>query len=233
VVYTPGDNEWTDCWQPGAGGHDPLERLAFIRALFFADPSTSLGAFRMPVDSQGLEHPWSEFVENARWSRQGVVFATVDLPGSVNALCGFPGRRPADDAAARRRTAAAAAWMSETFADAAAQDASAVVVAFHANPYFEEAPDHRDRAPYDPFILALEEGTAAFGRPVLAIHGDFHEYMVDHPLVRRTTGGRLANFTRLQVPGSPRVGWVRVVVRPGRVPLFDFEERVVPPWKYW
>ncbi|HEU5084703.1 MAG TPA: metallophosphoesterase, partial [Acidimicrobiales bacterium] len=27
VVYTPGDNEWTDCHRPAAGGYDPLERL--------------------------------------------------------------------------------------------------------------------------------------------------------------------------------------------------------------
>src|SRR5215213_587281 len=25
VVYTPGDNEWTDCHRPSAGGYDPLE----------------------------------------------------------------------------------------------------------------------------------------------------------------------------------------------------------------
>ena len=28
VVYTPGDNEWTDCHRAAAGGYDPLERLA-------------------------------------------------------------------------------------------------------------------------------------------------------------------------------------------------------------
>src|SRR5207237_4443893 len=32
VVYTPGDNEWTDCHHPEDGGYNPLERLARIRA---------------------------------------------------------------------------------------------------------------------------------------------------------------------------------------------------------
>ena len=27
LVYTPGDNEWTDCWVEGLGRFDPLERL--------------------------------------------------------------------------------------------------------------------------------------------------------------------------------------------------------------
>lgn len=36
-IYTPGDNEWTDCHNPKAGGFDPLERLAKLREIFFAD----------------------------------------------------------------------------------------------------------------------------------------------------------------------------------------------------
>src|SRR2546430_1248644 len=32
LIFTPGDNDWTDCWGrygPGTGGFDPEERLAF------------------------------------------------------------------------------------------------------------------------------------------------------------------------------------------------------------
>jgi hypothetical protein len=65
------------------------------------------------------------------------------------------------------------------------------------------------------------------------VHGDYHEYQVDQPLVRRTTGRRLTNFTRLQVPGSPRVGRVRVVVTPGSPTSFSFESRVVSRWRFW
>jgi hypothetical protein len=35
------------------------------------------------------------------------------------------------------------------------------------------------------------------------------------------------------VPGSPLVGWVRVVVTPGSTPSFAFDQRLVPRWKYW
>ena len=68
------------------------------------------------------------------------------------------------------------------------------------------------RRAYEPFAAALEEEVERFGKPVLAVHGDDHELIVDYPLVRRTTGRWLANLTRLEVPGSPDVGWVRVVV---------------------
>jgi hypothetical protein len=56
---------------------------------------------------------------------------------------------------------------------------------------------------------------------------------VDHPLLRRTTGRGLEILTRLQVPGSPEVGWVRVVVTPGVEAPFTFEKHVIPAWKYW
>ena len=36
LVYTPGDNEWTDCHRKKAGRFDPLERLAFVWKTFFA-----------------------------------------------------------------------------------------------------------------------------------------------------------------------------------------------------
>src|SRR2546423_9131710 len=128
VVYTPGDNEWTDCWERGSGGYAPLERLARIRRIFFANPNRSLGAHPMPLLSQG-----GEFVENARWQRDGVVFATVHLIGSRNATEPFAARTSADDAASRRRTDADTAWLRQTFAAARARNARAVVLAFHAN----------------------------------------------------------------------------------------------------
>jgi hypothetical protein len=233
VIYTPGDNEWTDCWEPGSGAFAPLDRLARIRQLFFAVPTRSLGGKRLPLASQERNERFSEYVENARWRHEGILFATVHLPGSRNGLEPFPGRTPADDDAARRRTAAAVAWARETFAEAKAGGASAVVIAFHANPNFEGPARDPYRRAYEPFVRVLEEEVERYGRPVLVIHGDDHEYLVDHPLVRRTTGRRLANLTRMQVPGSPEVGWVRVVVAPGAASPFSFESRVVPHWKYW
>lgn len=217
VIYTPGDNEWFDCWEPGSGGFIPQERLVRLREIFFNPPAQSLGGRRIALASQ------SEFVENVRWTENGVVFATVHLVGSANGLKRFPARTAADDTAARSRTAAAAAWMRETFSAANAADAPAVVIALHGNPFDEE---EKDREPFEPFLIGLREEAAKFERPVLIAHGDTHWSRVDRPL-------ELTNLTRLEVPGSPDVGWVRVTVTPGAREPFAFESHVIPPWKYW
>jgi len=228
VIYTPGDNEWFDCWEPGSGGFAPQGRLKRIRQIFFSQPTRSLGGRSLPLISQG-----GEFVENARWSHQGMVFATVNIIGSQNGMKPFPARTPEDDAAVKRRTEAAVAWVRETFNAAMAANATAVVIGFHANPAFEDSPDDPFRQSFEPFLKTLEEEAERFRRPVLVIQGDDHIYTVDHPLKRRTTGRTLETLTRLQVPGSPAVGWVRVVVKPGAANPFSFEEHVVPRWKYW
>ena len=54
LLYTPGDNEWTDCHREKAGGYDPLERLAFLRKTFFRNASRSLGGTPMVIESQAM-----------------------------------------------------------------------------------------------------------------------------------------------------------------------------------
>jgi hypothetical protein len=233
VIYTPGDNEWTDCWERQSGSFKPQERLERIRKVFFANPTSSLGQNSLRLTSQHGREPFPEFVENSRWVHYGIVLATVHLVGSKNGMKPFMGQTTSDDDAARRRTEAAAAWLRETFTEARSLNASAVVISFHASPDFEDFPDDRDRQPFEPFLTVLEEEAERFVRPVLIAHGDDHRYIVDHPLLRSGTNRRLENVTRLEVPGSPQVGWVRVVVTPGEENPFAFELHVLPRWKYW
>ena len=63
-------------------------------------------------------------------------------------------------------------------------------------------------------------------RPAHAWGFEAHKFIVDRPL-------ELANLTRLEVPGSPDVGWVRVTVTPSARNPFAFEKHVIPQWKYW
>jgi hypothetical protein len=160
-----------------------------------------------------------------------VVFATIHVVGSGNANRQFPARTDEDDQESRRRLEAARAWVLETFARAKQQSATAVVVAFHADPGFDWSP--ADQAPFTPILDAFENEAVAFGKPVLLIHGDSHHFIIDHPLRARATKQTIANVTRLQVPGSPLVGWVRVVVTPSATTSFAFDQRLVPRWKYW
>lgn len=229
VIYTPGDNEWADCW--ANGDFAPLERLARLRETFFGDPGTSLGGRPVPLESQAEQEAFAAYREHARWTHEGVLFATVHLVGSWNATASA-GRTEGGDAEAERRLEAATAWLRESFTAAREAAAPAVVVGFHANVALED-PDTPRRTVFDPFIAALEEEVERFGGPVLVVHGDWHDYTVDRPLTSRATGRLLENLTRLQVPGSFDVGWVRVTVAPGADEPFTFEPRVVPRWKYW
>ena len=233
LVYTPGDNEWTDCHEPIAGAYQPLERLERLREIFFDDPTTSLGASGIPLITQAADLGWAEFVENARWSEAGIVFSTVHLVGSKNGLNNFSGRTDLSDVETDRRTAAAAAWLRSTFAFADSADARAVVIAMHADPGFSAAVDDDYRQAFEPFLEVLEYEVEQFASPVLLVHGDNHELTIDHPLVRRTTGRVLENFTRLEVLGSPDVGWIEVVVDTAASDLFRFTPHLVPRWKLW
>jgi hypothetical protein len=114
-------------------------------------------------------------------------------------------------------------WLRETFSAAKASNAPAVVVAMQGAPFDEEP---KDREAFEPFLTTLREEAERFQRPVLIAHGDHHQFQVDRQL-------GLANLTRLEVPGSPDVGWVRVTVTPDAREPFAFVAHVIPRWKYW
>ena len=227
-VLTPGDNDWTDCHRPGSGFREPLERLAKLRALFFTPPGRVLGGGSLQVVSQAADPAWGEFPENVRWSRGGVVLATLHLVGSSNALAPFPGRTPDDDAEVTRRTEAAIAWMGQAFEVAGESDAAGVVIAIHANPRFDRHQGADPPEPYTGFIDALSAETSAFARPVLLVHGDAHYFRIDKPLLGPVSGRRLDNFTRLEVFGSPHLHWVRVRVDAADPQVFRFRQELLP-----
>ena len=209
LIYTPGDNEWTDCWRYGA---DPLERLASLRRVFFSDPS-SRGGVRMPLIRQSAKYP-----ENVRWSRQGVTFAAIHVVGSNN---GLPDRtRPGNRQESVARTAAAIAWLRQTFTVARSADGPAVAVFIHGDPLFDRP--HGQRWGYDEFLRALEDETVRFGRPVLLVHGDRHQYILDHPFMTyRQPRRHLANLTRVESFGPRDLAWVRITVNPRRPEVFQ------------
>jgi hypothetical protein len=88
LVYTVGDNEWTDCHRPKNGSYNPLERLAAIRTLFFPRPGHTLGRHSARVNSQADQG----IPEDVRWQRADVAFAALHIVGSNNSLA--PVHRP-------------------------------------------------------------------------------------------------------------------------------------------
>lgn len=218
VIYTPGDNEWTDCHRANNGGYDPLERLGALRQRFF-DGQRSLGQRPIPVESQARLMPeHGRQIENLRWQQQDVVFATVHLVGSNNNL---EGRDPKAAAEFFERDAANVAWIRAAFEQAEQRRASALVLAFQAD-MFEPRSGNDDFPGHSGFRRSVGQTllplARQWGKPVLVIHGDSHRFVIDQPFTLDKKP--LTNVTRLEVPGAQDVRAVRVRVEGGR---FTFE----------
>ena len=212
MMYTPGDNEWVDC---RSMGFDPVERLARLREVFFGDDQ-SLGLVKLPLEVQQDESPGcTRYPENRAWSRAGIRFVTINVPGS-NDDRGFSA---AADAEARCRFDANRRWLARAAAAAAAPDSRALVIAMQANPWFTT------RRVYDGYLALIDKTARTLGKPVLLVHGDTHNYQVDTPF-SDATGAPLATLTRVVTYGSPIVGWVKVYVNPASARLFTFEPHI-------
>lgn len=202
LVYVPGDNEWTDCMRPFAGGHDPLERLQKLRGLFSAGDA-SLGQRRIALARQSkLTHGAHDYPEHVRWEYRGVLFVTLNAPGPDNHARGMPEEFS-------RRNAAILDWLARSFQLARGRGLRAVVVLMQANPWGSSG---RPRRGFHELLDRLASETQRFPGEVLLIHGDTHRYRVDRPLRRTPGDAPLANFTRVEVFGSPEMNWVRVRV---------------------
>ena len=85
-IYTIGDNEWSDCHREDNGRYYPLDRLDFLRTVFFPNPSQSSGGQPIPVRSQSSIAGFESFVEHRMFRHKRVVFGTVHLVGGNNDL---------------------------------------------------------------------------------------------------------------------------------------------------
>ncbi|MCH8612941.1 metallophosphoesterase [Arsenicicoccus dermatophilus] len=183
LVYTPGDNEWTDCHRANNGGYDPLERLATIRKTFFGQPGLTLGRSKLAVDAQTR----IGFPENVRRQQAGVVVATTHVVGSDNSMAPWTGKTaPTPEQAAEvvDRTAAAVAEIHAAFAQARASRANAVVIAMQAD-MFDGSYDGwtlTDNTSFVPVIKALTEESNSFRGASYLFDGDSHVYNDDSPL---------------------------------------------------
>jgi len=206
VIYTPGDNEWTDCHKTNQGtSGDPLKELAAVRNLFFANPGYSLGGQKKRVISQALNfdpmHPSdAQFVENVMWEESQVVFVTLNVPGSNNDTLPWNGgsrtvpgnapystsnpfvppflNEPARAHEVSERDPANSRWLARAFALAEANNAKAVMVIIQADMWDSTAA----LSAYQPLVFQLGDLSLHFGRPVLLVNGDSHLFEVDNPL---------------------------------------------------
>jgi hypothetical protein len=233
LIYTPGDNEWTDCHdKQGAPGGDPLERLAKLRAVFFAGEQ-SFGQRGIPLarQSRSADATLAKYRENARWDLGGITFVTLHVTGSNNGL----GRTPEGDAEFAERNAADLAWLREGFEHAKAVNSRAVMILQQANMFPEFPPFPGGAKPessgFTELRTALAKEAVAFGKSVVLVNGDSHYFRVDKPYMRlrKPDEPAIENVTRVETFGAPHHHWVHVTVDAADPNVFTFRPRIVAP----
>ena len=247
LIYTPGDNEWTDCIDPKVDlsklTRDTFswedfavyqqDRLHTIRRLFFSKPQ-SLGASPIPLIRQGDISTYTDYVENSRWDHNGVLFVTMHVVGSNNGL-NIGSKTKSEEATQRDR--ANMAWIKDSLAKALQNDYKAVVFSLHAA-LFENAAANDMAAkivgnnlnggimgPYSNTVFSLIDFANKFKKPMLVIHGDNHRFVVDRPFLvyqGEEHGPKNSNITRLQVFGAPEIRAVKISVEPNTPWVFGF-----------
>ncbi len=234
LLYTPGDNEWTDCHRPAAGGYDPLERLDAVRAAFFDTPGRTLGERPLKVDSQAD----LGFPENQSLRTAGIEMATLHVVGSNNDRAPWTGIGNATPTARQlaeesTRMAAVIELVEDTFDRARQTNARAVALFQQADMFDPSYQPTWDISAFRPLVQALVDEASTFDGEVYLFDGDSHVYNVDRPvstgsrwltihgvdghadnLTRITVDGEANNTNFLQVtvnrPGAPRVlSWAR------------------------
>lgn len=226
VIYTPGDNDWTDCGRKSNGSYDPPERLEKLRAQFFKS-DTSLGQTPLPVASQANTlAEYSTFIENQRWKFSNTLFTTLHIVGSDNR---FAPNNVQAEKEFLARDQANIAWINETFRAAASQNVQTLVFAFQADVIrvmsrsgtLAETTGYH--ATIEKTLMPLAKG---FKGAILIVHGDSHTFKFDQAFLFKSQV--LKNVYRLEVPGASTTAAVRVTILEGSAKPFSVQEISVP-----
>jgi hypothetical protein len=220
LIYTPGDNEWTDCNKKAAGNYDPEERLEVIRKMFFKD-DTSFGKEKIKLEAQSVNPSFSDFVENRMWAFRNVMFGTLHLVGTNNY---FLPESKNGNKEFFTRDEANATWLNVIFAEARKKNSTGIFLFTQADMF------SRDKASsgcFDRFLRELKRLTLAFEKPVILVHGDSHKFIVDKPMLH-DSGKVVANFTRIQVFGEDDIHAVKINVSPSSHSFFSVEQLLIP-----
>jgi len=224
LIYSIGDNEWTDCHRTLAGSYDPIERLDRIRKTQFVDQH-SFGKRRMALTRQSDVMPqFAKFVENSLWVKGKFVFVSLHIPGSNNNY----ERTPASTQEYLERNTANLAWIEYAFQLAQKKSAAGILFAFQADMFY--SPPGVVNNQNSGFVDTLNQFRSLAEKttlPILLIHGDSHRLRIDQPLLdsnRRV----LENVYRLEVMGADEVQAVEVTVDDSKSSPFSFRPLLVP-----
>jgi hypothetical protein len=272
LVYTPGDNEWADCHKAGEGGGtynattgaidfvadasgnpvdyakgNPADNLALVRSIFFASPGHTIGG-AMEVHTQSREFDPAfptdaQYVENAWFIRNNVLFVTANIPGGSNngtdPWYGTPSMSAQQQQEVANRSGASQRWLQAAFNQAKTSGVSAMVIVVQADMWDLDGNPATHLTGYKPYVDTIATNTTSLGKPVLLVNGDSHIYRSDNPLMKgspclyeptsgaaatacksdafdaQPNGYNVPNFHRIVVHGSTTpLEWLKMLINP-------------------
>lgn len=224
IVYSVGDNEWTDCDRASNGSYDPNGRLALVRQTYFSTPY-SQGQNPLRLEQM------TGYPEISRWHRGKVTYVSLHVTGSNNnyPVLDRTGKQiDGDLAEATARDLANQTWLRESFAKAEARGSVAVMVVLQADmDWYGQFPLPAGQP--DGFAATkktLLQQTVGFTGQVALVNGDSHTFIIDKPMAD-TKGAMVENFTRVQTFGSGQNHWVSADVNPRDPQVFTFRQHIV------
>jgi hypothetical protein len=211
--FTPGDNDWTGCWQAGAAPYappyDPQQRLVKLRDLFYPNPNRTTGGTTMAVTPQSARTGFAKYVENVRFRRDCITFGSVHQVGATNGLDPVPNetsaQRKAREAEVFDRIDADVAWIDEIFDSAEVAGSKGVFIMMHGRPTEGQGVGTvavKER------LIARATAPSWGDRPVLLANGSEHVYQVNPEFLG------VSNLTQWVTAGGAGAtgSWIKVNV---------------------
>ncbi|SAL48974.1 membrane protein [Caballeronia arvi] len=221
LVLLLGQHDWADCSSAHAGAYDPVERLDFVRQLFFAD-ATALGQSSLTLSRESDVARFRTFREIVRWQAQGIAFIGLNVPSPNNHYLTAGGRNGEFE----DRAVATSFWLEHAAESARRSEMRALVVILQGDPDFSRY-ERRERfawlrfshsnQPRDGFLelkRSLVKAAEIFRGPVIVIHGtdapEPNGFHIDQPL-RNDKGLIVTNLTRVAIAfKKPQSQWLEV-----------------------
>lgn len=219
LVFTPGDNEWTDCHRANNGSYDPFERLDFLRRTFYPTPGRTLGQTTRKVDADTA----GGYPENVQWREDRVSMAAVHVVGSNDGTLPWTGATAPNAAQLAEQSArmeSALSTVRAAFDDARRRQDRAVAIFLQADMFDPTwSPTRADVSAFTPLVQLLIDESSSYDGETYLFNGDSHVHNEDQPLAPGSKWLSLygvegsSTLQRVTVDGSGNnTGWLDVTV---------------------
>jgi len=190
LIYTPGDNDWTDCDRPFLfPSYDELERLDYVRE-HFANQTQPLPGFKRQPG----------FPENQYWQQADVAFITLHVTGTNNGRSQILRSDPQQALAlVEQRDKANIQWLKAGLT----KDLKAAVVFMQADLFQTlqqtascSAEEQQNCDGFKTYRESLSQLAKQLSYPLMLVHGDTGDFCLSQ---------RQSGLWRLNAPGDFKV----------------------------